>query len=120
MHPSEYQPYPDDGMGFGDYPKLKDESVERRDPYYPWDMPELKRNFGDPIHIQDNIYSEDRFGTPAPLRWSKSTILACFVGVMGFWFGAYFFLEDYKMFRPVIPPQLPGDGRVHYTFEPKH
>lgn len=49
MHPSEYQPYPDDGLGFGDYPKLKDEPVESRDPYYPWDMPELKRNFGDTV-----------------------------------------------------------------------
>lgn len=120
MHPSEYQPYPDDGMGYGDYPKLKDESVERRNAYYQWDMPELKRNFGDPIHIDNNIYSEDRYGTPAPLRLSKSTMLLSFLGVMGFWFGAYILLDDYKMFRPVIPPQMPGDGRVHYTFEPKH
>lgn len=61
MHPSEYQPYPDDGMGFGDYPKLKDIPVERRDPYYPWDMPELKRNFGDPVsplYVSDITFCE--------------------------------------------------------------
>lgn len=59
----EYQPYPDDGMGFGDYPKLKDESVELRDPFYHWDYPEHKRNFNDPIHAELDAYSEDRYNT---------------------------------------------------------
>uniref|UniRef100_A0A336LPW7 CSON009714 protein n=1 Tax=Culicoides sonorensis TaxID=179676 RepID=A0A336LPW7_CULSO len=120
MHPSEYQPYPNDGTGYGDYPKMKDEPHERRDLYYPWDMPEHKRNFGEPIHIEYNIYSEDRYGTPTPLRWSKSQMAGSFCLFMGTVFALYFYLDDKKMFRPVLPKQLPSDGRTHYTFEPKN
>lgn len=54
LHPSEYEPYPDDdGLGRGDYPKLPDIAVEERDPYYPWDSPEHKRNFGEPVRLGD-------------------------------------------------------------------
>lgn len=59
----QYEPYPDDGMGYGDYPKLKNKSVELRDPYYPYDYPEHKRNFNDPIHAHIDFYSEDRCNT---------------------------------------------------------
>lgn len=47
--PQEYKPYPDDGTGYGDYPHLPDVPIETRDPYYPYDSPELKRNFGEPV-----------------------------------------------------------------------
>lgn len=57
----EYKPYPDDGLGYGDYPHLKDESVEARDPNYPYDYPEFKRNFQEPIHAEIDLYSEDRW-----------------------------------------------------------
>lgn len=59
----QYQPYPDDGLGFGDYPKLPDVSIELRDPYYPYDYPEHKRNFNEPIHAELDLYSEDRYNT---------------------------------------------------------
>lgn len=65
----EYEVYPNDGEGFGDYPKLKNESVELRDPYYAWDYPEHKRNFNDVIHAEIDMYSEDRYNT------SKKNIL---------------------------------------------
>lgn len=55
--------YPDDGEGYGDYPKLKDESVELRNPYYPYDHPEFRRNFNEPIHAEIDMYSEDRYNT---------------------------------------------------------
>lgn len=47
--PEEYKPYPDDGMGYGDYPQLPDVPADIKDPYYPYDMPNLKRNFGEPV-----------------------------------------------------------------------
>ena len=59
----QYEVYPDNGLGYGDYPKLKDESIELRDPYYPWDYPEHKRNFNEPLHAQHDLYSEDRYNT---------------------------------------------------------
>lgn len=46
---SEYKPYPDDGQGYGDYPDLPLESAESKDPFYPWDNPELKRNFNETV-----------------------------------------------------------------------
>lgn len=51
MLPEEYKPYADDGMGYGDYPKLPDIAVESKDPFYPYDFPEAKRNFGEPVRI---------------------------------------------------------------------
>lgn len=36
-------------MGYGDYPKLPDIGGDSKDPHYPWDMPELKRNFNEPV-----------------------------------------------------------------------
>lgn len=57
----QYEPYPNDGMGYGDYPKLPEISVDRKDPYYPYDFPDSKRNFGDPISADSDLYSEDRY-----------------------------------------------------------
>lgn len=50
LQPEEYKPYPDDGVGYGDYPHLPDIPDETKDPYYPYDMPEMKRNFGEPVN----------------------------------------------------------------------
>lgn len=113
----EYKPYPDDGMGYGDYPKLSDKGVESRDPNYPYDFPELKRNFNEPLNANVDLIGEDRYGTEKPLRYSMQYQWACFLGVMTFCFVTYYWLEDKKMFRPVLPKQRPGDGKVHYTFE---
>lgn len=44
----EYQPYPEE-QGYGDYPKLPDIGADSRDPHYPYDNPELKRNFNEPV-----------------------------------------------------------------------
>lgn len=59
----EYEVYPDDGLGYGDYPKLKRQSVDLRDPFYPWDYPEHRRNFNEPIHADIDEISEDRCST---------------------------------------------------------
>ncbi|XP_055543462.1 NADH dehydrogenase [ubiquinone] 1 beta subcomplex subunit 8, mitochondrial [Wyeomyia smithii] len=118
LHPSEYQPYPNDGAGFGDYPKLPDTPVEARNPYYPYDFPELKRNLHDTLHVATPIWSEDRYGSAEPLRFSMKAYWLSFLGVMAGCFIVYFWLEDYKMFRPVLQKQYPRDG-PHYTFEEK-
>lgn len=70
----EYQPYPDDGMGFGDYPKLPDISVERKSVHYPYDYPEAKRNFGEPMHVHADMYSEDRYNNSKFYK-KKSTLM---------------------------------------------
>ena len=45
----DYEPYPDDGTGHGDYPMLPRVSMEARDPYEVYDCPEWKRNFNEPV-----------------------------------------------------------------------
>lgn len=35
----------------GDYPKLPEISMEGKDAYENWDIPALKRNFGEPVSI---------------------------------------------------------------------
>lgn len=47
--PEEYKPYADNGLGYGDYPQLPNISIENKDEYYPYDFPELKRNFNEPV-----------------------------------------------------------------------
>ena len=49
LRPDEYKPIPDDGIGAGDYPDLPLVSAESRDPYYPWDHPEHRRDFMEPV-----------------------------------------------------------------------
>ena len=46
----EYKPYPDDGVeGLGDYPQVPIISDDAKDPYYPYDYPESKRNYNEPV-----------------------------------------------------------------------
>lgn len=47
----EYKPIPDDGEGAGDYPDFKAISGDSKDPFYPWDFPEVKRNFNEVVSL---------------------------------------------------------------------
>ncbi|XP_017871965.1 PREDICTED: NADH dehydrogenase [ubiquinone] 1 beta subcomplex subunit 8, mitochondrial [Drosophila arizonae] len=116
--PEEYKPYADDGLGYGDYPKVGGGlGVEHKDNYYPYDYPEIKRNFNEPISVDHDLYSEDRYSQPDYPRYSKSYYMLCFAGVMGGCLALYYWLEDKKMYRPVAAKQYPADGVKHYTFE---
>lgn len=37
---------------YGDYPKLPDRSAHERDPWYEWDHPDLRRNWGEPVRYK--------------------------------------------------------------------
>ncbi|XP_071444372.1 NADH dehydrogenase [ubiquinone] 1 beta subcomplex subunit 8, mitochondrial [Hetaerina americana] len=116
--PSEYQPYPDDGIGHGDYPLLPPNSAESRDPYHPWDLPDLKKNFHEVLQADADMYGEDRIDASSTPHPSAKSQWAAFLGVMGGLLGLYLLLDDYKLFRPVLPKSYPSDGKTHYTFEP--
>jgi NADH dehydrogenase (ubiquinone) 1 beta subcomplex subunit 8 len=47
--PQDYEPYPDDGHGVGDYPKLPDIGGDSRSDWEDYDMPTLKRNYQEPV-----------------------------------------------------------------------
>lgn len=34
---------------YGDYPKLPDKSLHERDPWYQWDQPDMRHNWGQPV-----------------------------------------------------------------------
>ena len=48
---------PDDGLGAGDYPDVPLVSADSRDPYYPWDHPEHRRDFMEPVSWQNTALS---------------------------------------------------------------
>ncbi|CAG9783186.1 unnamed protein product [Diatraea saccharalis] len=113
----EYQPYPED-MGYGDYPKLPDIGADSKDPHYPYDCPELKRNFNEPVHARAEIFGEDRYDPSMRPRIPLAQQWTWFLGVVGGSLALYFYLEDYKFGRPVTCKQYPGNG-THYLFTPK-
>ncbi|XP_053601416.1 NADH dehydrogenase [ubiquinone] 1 beta subcomplex subunit 8, mitochondrial [Plodia interpunctella] len=117
MIPEEYQPYPEE-MGYGDYPKLPDIGADSKDPFYPYDCPELKRNFNEPMHAISELIGEDRYDISMKPRFSVLHQALWFLGMIGGSFALYLFLEDYKIGRPVTCKQYPNDG-PHYLFAPK-
>ncbi|KAK9872634.1 hypothetical protein WA026_018767 [Henosepilachna vigintioctopunctata] len=117
MHPSEYAPYNDDGTGFGDYPKFKAQSAESKDPNYPWDFPEFKRNFNEPLHVQFDLFREDRYDINYRPNPSCKVQFAQYIGVMSLSFLIYWLCDQVKGFLPAVPKQYPGVGKKHYTFD---
>ncbi|XP_013775882.1 NADH dehydrogenase [ubiquinone] 1 beta subcomplex subunit 8, mitochondrial-like [Limulus polyphemus] len=116
--PEDYVPYPDDGDGYGDYPKLPPISGEARDPYYAWDFPVLKKNYGEPLHVISDMLGEDRYNINAKPRFSTATQLMVFLGVMTVLASLFLLAENFSYVHPVMPKQYPGPGVKHYTFEP--
>lgn len=47
----EYEPVKDNGLGAGDYPDFRLQSADSKDPFYPWDNPEHKRNYGELVSV---------------------------------------------------------------------
>jgi len=116
--PADYKPMPDDGERIGDYPDIPLVAAEARDPYYNWDMPELRRDYSEPLHQNMDMHGEDRYNANRTLRYSLKQMLAAFMSVMVGYTLLFIYFDDKKMFRPVMPPHYRRDG-VHYTFELK-
>jgi len=59
----QYDPVTEMDVMAGDYPKLPESSAMEylRDPYYPWDIPQYRRNYGEPLHENWHAYRETRF-----------------------------------------------------------
>ncbi|GBP67360.1 NADH dehydrogenase 1 beta subcomplex subunit 8, mitochondrial [Eumeta japonica] len=112
--PEEYETFPEDEQ-MGDYPKLPDIGTDSKDPYYPWDNPEYKRNFNEPMHYKAEMIGWDRYDISVKMRVPLWEQWLWFLGVMGGAISLYFFLEDYKFGRPVTAKQYPKEGK-HYSF----
>jgi NADH dehydrogenase (ubiquinone) 1 beta subcomplex subunit 8 len=118
MRVEDYEPYPDDGRGYGDYPMLPRISAEGRNPYDDFDMPEIRRNYGEPLHVDADAMTEDRWSPDLKKRYSFGQMLAWLGAVWGGLFLLYVVTQPYPYFQPVLPKQYPQKGVKHYTFEP--
>ncbi|KAE8591064.1 hypothetical protein XENTR_v10018301 [Xenopus tropicalis] len=106
MRVEDYEPYPDDGMGFGDYPRLPEKSQQERDPWYSWDHPDLRRNWGEPMQWDFDMYIRNRVDTsPTPLPWN--TMCKYLFGFIGFMLFMFWVGEKYQVYPPVAPKQYP-------------
>lgn len=123
----DYEPH--DDHYYGDYPKLPDVGMAAKDPYADWDDQEFRRNFGEPVHMHNDCYTEDRF-EPQSLQkgyWPKGatygsmfrTTLTIITLITVFYYSTCNVVANY----PIMPKQFPSDvtckGMKHYTFELK-
>jgi NADH dehydrogenase (ubiquinone) 1 beta subcomplex subunit 8 len=118
LRPEDYEPYPDDGMGYGDYPMLPRIAAEARDPTEIWDMPEIRRNYGEPSHVDADIMVEDKWNPTTKKRFSYIQMLSWLGVVWGSIIALYYISLPYPHFLPVMPKHVPFDGKPHYSFEP--
>ncbi|KAK2580892.1 hypothetical protein KPH14_005962 [Odynerus spinipes] len=117
LHPREYKPYPAE-ENYGDYPQLPFVGAEARDPNYPWDFPELRRNFGEPLHIEEDQIGEDRYSAGVRRMVSTEGVIAMFGGTVLVFGTLFAIFQYYPWFQPVMKKQYPKQGVTHYTFEP--
>lgn len=54
MRVQDYEPYPDDGSGYGDYPMIKPVGELEKNPWEAWDFPERRRNYGEVVRNKVN------------------------------------------------------------------
>ncbi|XP_038816129.1 NADH dehydrogenase [ubiquinone] 1 beta subcomplex subunit 8, mitochondrial [Salvelinus namaycush] len=106
MRVEDYEPIPDNGEGYGDYPQLPDRSQHERDPWYSWDHPDLRRNWGEPIHWDFDMFIRNRVDTsPSPVDWH--TMCKHLFGFVGFMLLMFYFGEKFPSYQPVAPKQYP-------------
>ncbi|XP_020293935.1 NADH dehydrogenase [ubiquinone] 1 beta subcomplex subunit 8, mitochondrial [Pseudomyrmex gracilis] len=116
LHPKEYKPYPPENCT-GDYPDLPMIGPAAKDPYYPYDIPTLRKNYHEPLHYNFETMGEDRYSYGYPYRYDPAFGALCFVLFVAAYIGLVYLFEPYPTVHPRLEQQFPGKG-VHYTFEP--
>ncbi|XP_076807382.1 NADH dehydrogenase [ubiquinone] 1 beta subcomplex subunit 8, mitochondrial-like [Clavelina lepadiformis] len=107
LRPEDYVPMNDKWMTLGDYPKLPEENCLEKDPYYDWDDPALRRNWGEPIMFDMDQYNALTGVDTRPQIFTRGQmwkILLSFVVpcLFLFYLGA-----KYPSFLPRAPKQYP-------------
>ncbi|XP_022669814.1 NADH dehydrogenase [ubiquinone] 1 beta subcomplex subunit 8, mitochondrial-like [Varroa jacobsoni] len=119
----DYKPYPenhDDTMG--DYPMLPALGLESKNPYAAYDFPAYRRNYGEPIMHDFDMYTRERWNVTERHHVTLIRQLFAFLGVVGAVAGYHALSEYYSFYCELSPvpitKQYPREGVVHYTFEP--
>eukprot|EP00088_Acartia_fossae_P009847 TRINITY_DN14838_c0_g1_i1.p1 TRINITY_DN14838_c0_g1~~TRINITY_DN14838_c0_g1_i1.p1 ORF type:complete len:184 (+),score=37.35 TRINITY_DN14838_c0_g1_i1:28-579(+) len=119
----DYKPYPkgSDVMA-GDYPDMTLVPEAHRDPFYAWDCPEYRRDYGEPLHESFDMYRETRYTPPKNDAFTWGQRVQTMFMLFGTFLGLILICEDNtwipKIQQPVSAIQTPKAGDVHYTFEP--
>ncbi|BES97118.1 unnamed protein product [Nesidiocoris tenuis] len=114
--PQEYKPIPNDAAyPAGDYPDLKPYSADGRDPHYPWDYPEYRRNFNEAVPEEFNLYGFDRINVEEKLRYPMWKMLLGFVCIAGGIVVLCDLSED-TFFMPAMPRHMPAPGVTYYHY----
>ena len=123
MIPEDYEPIgtTDPAMGkfvnYGDYPKMLFEAQNEMPTHYPYDMPELKRDYGWPLHVDDWWLDERKYDSyeNEPKIYSPYRLAAGFFLVMPIVF--YLCTKTPRAYYPALRQGRPNDGKTHYYFE---
>uniref|UniRef100_A0A8C6XZR9 NADH:ubiquinone oxidoreductase subunit B8 n=1 Tax=Naja naja TaxID=35670 RepID=A0A8C6XZR9_NAJNA len=114
----DYQTYADDGVGYGDYPKLPDQSSQEKNPWYEWDYPELRRNFGEPLHRNFDLFVRTRVDTsPTPVPWHIMKMY--FWGFIGIMLVMGVVGEIFPVYQPVCDPCIILKLSIPAMLQPK-
>uniref|UniRef100_A0A8C8W0R3 NADH dehydrogenase [ubiquinone] 1 beta subcomplex subunit 8, mitochondrial n=1 Tax=Peromyscus maniculatus bairdii TaxID=230844 RepID=A0A8C8W0R3_PERMB len=106
MRVEDYEPYPNEGMGYGDYQKLPDRSQLERDPWYEWDHSELRLNWGEAMHWNLDMSIRNRVDTsPTPVSWD--VIREHLFGFVPFMVFMFWVGETFPSYQPVGPKRYP-------------
>ncbi|MRB67763.1 hypothetical protein GH825_30885, partial [Bacillus thuringiensis] len=71
-------------------------------PYQPYDMPHDKRNFGEPVHVDADAVTEDRWNPTRTYRYTMNQQAWWFLSVMGGFFFLYWLGGTYTISNPVL------------------
>ncbi|AOA64815.1 Subunit of mitochondrial NADH:ubiquinone oxidoreductase (complex I) [Komagataella phaffii CBS 7435] len=95
---------------YGDYPRLKPENLQKRDPYLKYDDQANKRNFNEPLHPQQDdldMWAPDHFDfvqDSIALKW-----FGTFFGVLAV-FSSVIYIGGLYPEKPANPRNYPFSG----------
>lgn len=122
MLPEEYEPQPDDGLACGDYPHIPGTHHDAKDPFYPYDYPFFRTNYGEPLpdsfsvsmSVQYNYQNEfDKHVSPTEQFLTMTAVLG------GFGLLVWFYGIKYRHYDPHFSPAKFEKGVTHYGYPSK-
>ncbi|XP_012287692.1 NADH dehydrogenase [ubiquinone] 1 beta subcomplex subunit 8, mitochondrial [Orussus abietinus] len=116
--PEDYRIPKDKDNVYGDYPDLPFIGQALKDPYYPWDSPEYRRNFNETVNMDFDICDDRKLDPGKRTRFSILYMFSTTFCVFGSIYLLYLLGMKYPSVIPVTEKQIPKPGVTHYTFEP--
>ena len=70
MIPEDYKPFPEE-MEMGDYPDMERSSGDSRSGFIDWTVPDMKRNYGEPMLYHYDITTEQRLDDTTRTKYTQ-------------------------------------------------